>query len=221
VQKIPGPDYEVRSPKFNVKRLEGKVDEEIVAEVEKEVVQMIGNYTHKEWECAKKILKHQGRVNRVFDEMNVSFSPRPIPSTASKKMQPAGNIGSEPAKTSKKRKTGKVTATAEGTSKSTKPTDVLAQRKADAAKTTLPLVTEKTTKLMKVTDNLLHRKTDAAKGATTEKKKAQDAALPVILEKKTVSKRKNPNVSEKDKEIVSENPQPEAVKPQEKGETVF
>jgi hypothetical protein len=74
---------------------------------------------------------------------------------------------------------------------------------------------------MKVTDNLLHRKTDAAKGATTEKKKAQDAALPVILEKKTVSKRKNPNVSEKDKEIVSENPQPEAAKPQEKGETVF
>jgi hypothetical protein len=35
-----------------VKRPEGKIDEEIVAEVEKKVVQMIGNYTHKEWECA-------------------------------------------------------------------------------------------------------------------------------------------------------------------------
>jgi hypothetical protein len=61
----------VRSPKFNVKRPNGKSDEEIVNEVEKKVVQMIGNYTHREWECAQKILKHQGRVNRVFDEMNV------------------------------------------------------------------------------------------------------------------------------------------------------
>jgi hypothetical protein len=44
-------------------------DEEIVAEVERKVVQMIGNFTHKEWECAQRILKHQGLVNRVFDEM--------------------------------------------------------------------------------------------------------------------------------------------------------
>jgi hypothetical protein len=41
-----------------VKRPEGKTDEEIVVDVEKKVVQMIGNYTHKQWECAKKILKH-------------------------------------------------------------------------------------------------------------------------------------------------------------------
>jgi hypothetical protein len=52
-----------------------KTDEEIVADVEKKVVQMIGNYTHKEWECAQKILKHQGLVNRVFDEMDVAYSP--------------------------------------------------------------------------------------------------------------------------------------------------
>jgi hypothetical protein len=52
VQRLPGLDDMVRSPKFNVKRPEGKIDEEIVAEVEKKVVQMIGNYTHKEWECA-------------------------------------------------------------------------------------------------------------------------------------------------------------------------
>jgi hypothetical protein len=62
-QMLLGLDYEVRSPKFNVKRLDGKLDEEIVAEVEKKVVQMIGNYTHREWECAQKILKHQGHVN--------------------------------------------------------------------------------------------------------------------------------------------------------------
>jgi hypothetical protein len=80
-----------------VKRPEDKTDEEIVADIEKKVVQMIGNYTHKEWECAKKILKHHGRVNRVFEEMGVTYSPRPIPPTAGKKMQPPGNVGSEPA----------------------------------------------------------------------------------------------------------------------------
>jgi hypothetical protein len=61
-------------------------DEEIVAEVEKKVVQMIGNYTHKEWECAQRILEHQGHVNRVFDEMGVTYSLRPMPPTAGKKM---------------------------------------------------------------------------------------------------------------------------------------
>jgi hypothetical protein len=127
VQKLPDLDYEVRSPKFNLKRPDGKIDEEIVAEVEKKVVHMIGNYTHKEWECAQKILKYQGRVNRVFDEMNVLFSPRPIPSTANKKMQPTGNLGSEPMETSKKNRAGKASATIESTSKSAKAANVLAQ----------------------------------------------------------------------------------------------
>jgi hypothetical protein len=93
----------VRSPIFNVKRPEDKTDEEIVADVEKKVVQMIGNYTHKEWECAHNILKHQGRVNRVFDEMGVAYSPRSLPPTAGKKMLPDGNVGSEPPETSKKK----------------------------------------------------------------------------------------------------------------------
>jgi hypothetical protein len=75
VQKLPGLDCEVQSPKFNIKCPDGKTDEEIVAEVEKKVVPMIDNYTHKEWECAQKILKHQGRVNHVFDEMSVPYSP--------------------------------------------------------------------------------------------------------------------------------------------------
>jgi hypothetical protein len=75
VQWLPGLVHDVRSPIFNVKRPEDKNDEEIVADVEKKVIQMIDNYTHKEWECTQKILKHQGRVNRVFDEMGVAYSP--------------------------------------------------------------------------------------------------------------------------------------------------
>jgi hypothetical protein len=127
VQKLPGLDDAVRSPKFNTKLPKGKTDKEIVAEVERKVVQMISNYSHKEWECAQKFLKHQGRVNLVFEEMNVSYFPQPVPLTAGKKMLPAGNVSSEPAETFKKRRTGKATTTPEGTSKSAKGADVLAQ----------------------------------------------------------------------------------------------
>jgi hypothetical protein len=91
-----------------------------VAKVEKKVVQMIGNFTHKEWECAQRILKHQGRVNRVLDEMGVTYSPRPVPLTASKKMQPLRNIGSEPTETSRKGKSSKTVVTTEGAAKNTK-----------------------------------------------------------------------------------------------------
>jgi hypothetical protein len=48
VQWLPGLDNDVRSPIFNVKRPEDMTDEEIVAEVEWKVVQMIGNFTHKD-----------------------------------------------------------------------------------------------------------------------------------------------------------------------------
>jgi hypothetical protein len=70
---------------------------------------------------------------------------------------PAGNVGSEPAETSKKERTGKTMTAPDGASKSAKAADVLAQRKADAAKTTLPRVAEKTSKLMKINENLIRR----------------------------------------------------------------
>jgi hypothetical protein len=143
LQWLPGLDHDVRSPIFNVKRPADKTDEEVVAEVEKRVVQMIGNFTHKEWECAQRILKHQGRVNRVFDEMGVTYSPRPVPPTAGKKMQPPNNIGSEPAETSREGKSSKTTITSENVAKNTKAQDVLAKRKVDAAKATLPPLAEK------------------------------------------------------------------------------
>jgi hypothetical protein len=75
MKQLPGLDFETYSPKFNIKRLEGKTDEEILAEVEKKVVQMIDNYTHKEWKASQKILKHQGRVNHVLEEMKVPCPP--------------------------------------------------------------------------------------------------------------------------------------------------
>jgi hypothetical protein len=133
-----------------VKCPDGQTDEEIVADVERKVVQMIGNYTHKEWDCTQKILKHTGRVNRVFDEMKIQYQPRPKPATAGKKMQPPGNIGSETVETSKKGKVSKTVVAPEGAVKSTKAQDVLAKRKAEAAKTTLPPLAEKSSKLLKI-----------------------------------------------------------------------
>jgi hypothetical protein len=214
-QMLPGLDYAVRSPKFNLKRPDGKTDEEIVDEVEKKDVQMIGNYTHKEWECAQKILKHQGRVNRVFDEMNVSYPPRPRPLIVGKKMQPPRNIGSDPVETSKKGKTSKAAGTTEGSLKSTKAQDVLAKRKADAAKTTLPLLVEKSSKLLKVNKNLIRHKTEAAKVAAVEKekKKVHDPSPVIELEKKTISKKRVSSTSEEEKHVVAEETSPEDEEP--------
>jgi hypothetical protein len=127
VQWLPGLDQDVRSPIFNVKRPADKTDEEVVDEVEKKVVQMIGNFTHKEWDCAQRILKHQGRVNRVFDEMGVTYSPRPMPPTASKKMQPPGNTGSDAVESSRRSKLSKTAVTVEPAAKNTKAQDVLAK----------------------------------------------------------------------------------------------
>jgi hypothetical protein len=143
MQWLPGLDDNVRSPIFNVKRPADMSDEKIVAEVERKVVQMIGNFTHKEWKCAQRILKNQGRVNRVFDEMGVTYSLRPVPPMADKKMQPPGYIGSEAVETSRKTKPGKTTAVVDSAAKNIKAQDVLAKRKADDAKATLPPLAEK------------------------------------------------------------------------------
>jgi hypothetical protein len=163
-----------------------------VAEVEKKVVQMIGNFTHKKWECAQRILKHQGRVNRVFDEMGVTYSPWPVPPTASKKMQPPGNIGSEPVETSRKNKSSKTVVTVDNVVKNTKAQDILAKRKADAAKSTLPPLAEKSTKLLKVNETLARRKAEATKvaAAEREKKKVHDPSPAGETDKRVASKKR-------------------------------
>jgi hypothetical protein len=193
----------VRSRIFNVKRPADKTDEEVVAEVERKVVQMIGDFTHKEWECAQRILKHKGRVNRVFDEMGVTYSPRSVAPTASKKMQPPGNIGSEPVETSRKNKSSKTVVTADNVVKNTKAQDILAKRKADAAKDTLHSLAEKSTKLLKVNETLAHRKAEAAKVAAVEreKKKVHDPSPASDIDKKIASKTRSSEATERGKHV--------------------
>jgi hypothetical protein len=65
-----------------------------------------------------------------------------MPPIASKKMQPPGKIGSEPVETSRKTKSGKTIAVVDSAVKNTKAQDILAKRKADAAKATLPPLAE-------------------------------------------------------------------------------
>jgi hypothetical protein len=215
MQWLPGLDHDVRSPIFNVKRPTDKTDEEVVAEVEKRVVQMIGNFTHKEWECAQRILKHQGRVNCVFDEMSVTYSPRSVPPTVGKKMQLPGNIGSELAETSRKGKPSKMAATSEAAARNTKAQDVLAKRRADAAKATLPPLAEKSLKLLKVNRTLARRKAEAAKvvAAEREKKKVHDSSRVADAEKRVISKKRPADASKKGKCVTIKEKNPDVDEP--------
>jgi hypothetical protein len=78
-------------------------------------------------------------------------------------------------------------------------------RKAEAAKTTLPPLTEKSSKLLKVNENLIRRKTEAAKVAAVEreKKKFHDPSPVLEFEKKTISKRDISSVSEQENHVIA------------------
>jgi hypothetical protein len=135
--------------------------------------------------------------------MGVTYSPRPVPPTAGKKMQPPGNIGSEPAETSRKSKSSKTAITSENVARNTKAQDVLAKRKADAAKDTLPLLAEKSSKLLKVNETLPRRKTEAAKvaAAEREKKKVHDSSSTADVEKRVISKKRPVDALERGKRV--------------------
>jgi hypothetical protein len=120
-------------------------------------------------------------------------------------MQPPGNIGSEPAETSRKGKSSKAVGTTKGAPKNAKAKDVLAKQKADTAKTTLPPLAEKSSKLLKSNEHLARCKTGAAKVAAAErdKKKTHEFAPVVDLEKRVVPKKRPPGASEKEKRIAA------------------
>jgi hypothetical protein len=87
--------------------------------------------------------------------------------------------------------------------KNTKAQDILAKRKADAAKATLPPLAEKSTKLLKVNETLSRRKAEAAKvGATErEKKKVHDPSPTSDTDKKMASKKRPSEATERGKRV--------------------
>jgi hypothetical protein len=118
-------------------------------------------------------------------------------------MQTPGNIGSEAVETSRKTKSGKTTAVVDSAMKNTKAQDILAKRKADAAKATLPPLAEKSTKLLKVNETLARRKVEAAKvaAAEREKKKTHDPSLAADVDKRLTLKKRPLETAERAKRV--------------------
>jgi hypothetical protein len=87
--------------------------------------------------------------------------------------------------------------------KNTKAQDILAKRKADAAKATLPPLAEKSTKLLKVNETLACRKAKAAKVTATEreKKKIHDPSPASDTDKKMASKKRPSEATERGKRV--------------------
>jgi hypothetical protein len=105
--------------------------------------------------------------------------------------------------------------TAENVAKNTKAQDVLAKRKADAAKATLPPLAEKTTKLLKVNETLARRKAEAAKvaAAEREKKKVHDPSPAADTDKKVTSKKRPSEASERGKRVTIKEKGPDEDEP--------
>jgi hypothetical protein len=103
--------------------------------------------------------------------------------------------------------------------KNTKAQDILAKRKADAAKATLPPLAEKSTKLSKVSETLACRKAEAAKVAVAEreKKKIHDPSLAGDADKKLASKKRPSEVMEGGNELLSRKKSPTRTSPLGKG----
>jgi hypothetical protein len=118
-------------------------------------------------------------------------------------MQPPGNIGSEPVETSQKTKSSKTAAVVDSAVKNTKAQDILAKRKADAAKATLPPLAGKSTELLKVNETLARRKAEAAKvaAAEREKKKIHDSSLAGDADKRLAFKKRPLESTERGKRV--------------------
>jgi hypothetical protein len=130
-------------------------------------------------------------------------------------MQPPGNIGSEPVETSRKTKSSKTTVTVESAVRNTKAQDILAKRKADAAKATLPPLAEKSTKLLKVNETLARHKAEAVKVAATkrEKKKTHNPSLAGDADKKLASKKRPSEATERGRRVTIKEKKPDEDEP--------
>jgi len=102
-QVFPGCERELPYPRFGLKRTEGRSDEILLAELEREAENYLGPYTEKELESAKLILCHEGRINRPFFEMGITVEARPKPVKGVKRHREVGNVGSDVFVSKKKR----------------------------------------------------------------------------------------------------------------------
>lgn len=75
----------------------------LVSEVERAASKIVGLYSKKEKNSMLTILERVSRTNRPWEAMKVEYGPcDKAPKPPSKRMKPAGNVGSEVTVTSKK-----------------------------------------------------------------------------------------------------------------------
>lgn len=87
--------YAITCPVFGLKRPEGKSDGIIVAELEREALNILGPWNRKEYDFFVAVCCHQSHINRCLHEMGVSYEARPIPPSPQKRSPGPGNVGSD------------------------------------------------------------------------------------------------------------------------------
>ena len=80
---------------FDLRKPEGKSDEVIVEELEREASEMLGPWNREEYNSLVEICGGNIRLNRCLSEMCVEYEARPLPSGVLKRMIEPGNVGSE------------------------------------------------------------------------------------------------------------------------------
>ena len=80
---------------FGLQKLEGTSDEIIVAELEREAVEILGPWNRKEYASLVEVCGKNLRLNRCLAEMGVAYDLRPVPPNAILRMVAPGNVGSE------------------------------------------------------------------------------------------------------------------------------
>jgi len=88
-------DYEIPCPVFGLKKLKGRSDEMIVAELEREASDVIGPWNRKEYNSLVEVCGRNIRVNRCLTEMRVSYELHPVPPGIVKRGCGPGNVGFE------------------------------------------------------------------------------------------------------------------------------
>ena len=73
-----GLKYDVTSPVFGLRRLEGSSDEVIVAELEQHAAEILGPWNKKEYGSLVEVCGVNLRLNRCLAEMGVAYEPRPV-----------------------------------------------------------------------------------------------------------------------------------------------
>lgn len=87
--------YEITCPVFGLRNPQQKSNETIVAELEREALNILGPWNIREYDFFVAVCCHQGCINRCLHEMGVAYETRPVPPSPQKPSRGPGNVGSD------------------------------------------------------------------------------------------------------------------------------